>query len=102
MLRIFEWITEAIGWFRIVLSPFLIGLALGAIVYFPNPSDLSFIIGVAIATLGLIIGIIWATSIYLSKGGTVWFLSRTMASPDLDEEEVKEKEGKMEDNNRNA
>jgi hypothetical protein len=27
MFRLFEWITEAIGWLRIVASPLLIGLA---------------------------------------------------------------------------
>lgn len=42
------------------------------------------------ATIGLVIGIIWATRQWKGKG-TIWFMSRIMATPELDnpDEEVK-------------
>ncbi len=94
MARIFEYFTEVIGWIRIVLSPFLIGLALGALVYFPAPSETRLVIGIVLVSVGLLVGILWATRIWKSTG-TIWFLSRLMATPELDDpEDVK----KMMDN----
>ncbi|MHB1279315.1 MAG: hypothetical protein ACYC1Q_13070 [Bacteroidia bacterium] len=92
MSRIFEYFTEGIGWIRIVLSPFLIGLALGALVYFSDPNETRLIIGIVLASLGLLVGILWATRIWKSTG-TMWFLSRLMATPELDvPEEDKKKD----------
>ncbi|MFV0515417.1 MAG: hypothetical protein ACK5MY_17540 [Jhaorihella sp.] len=87
MHKIFELITEIIGWLYIVASPFFIGLLIGSIVYFPNQNQSTLIIGICIAVLGLIIGILFATKIFKSKNGTIWFLSRTMATPELDEKQ---------------
>lgn len=46
--------------------------------------------GIIVATIGLVIGIIWATRQWKGKG-TIWFMSRIMATPELDnpDEEVK-------------
>lgn len=86
MYKIFEWITEAIGWLQIVASPLLIGLGIGAFVYFQNPTTTRLVIGISFATLGLIIGILWATKIWKTNG-TIWFMSRIMATPELDKKE---------------
>jgi hypothetical protein len=90
IFRIFELIMESIGWLQIVASPLLIGLIVGAIIYFPNPTTTRLVSGIIIATLGLVIGIIWATKQWKGKG-TIWFMSRIMATPELDklDEEVK-------------
>lgn len=88
MFKVFEWITEAIGWLQIVASPLLIGLGIGAFVYFPNPTTMRLIIAISIATSGLIIGILFATKIWKTKEGTIWFLSRIMATPELDKKET--------------
>lgn len=87
MTKIFELITELIGWFQIAASPFLIGLMIGSAVYFRNQTMTNLIIGICIAVLGLITGIILATKKIKSKKGTVWFLSRTMATPELDKKD---------------
>ena len=79
----FELITEIIGWLQIVASPFLIGLIIGAIIYFPKPDTTKLIIAIVIATTGLCIGIIWATRVWRKKG-TIHFMSRIMATPELD------------------
>ena len=83
IFRIFELITESIGWLQIVVSPLLIGLIVGAIFYFPNPTTTRLVLGITVATLGLVIGIIGATK-QLKGKGTIWFMSRIMATPELD------------------
>lgn len=74
---------EIIGWVQIAASPTLIGLFLGALIYFSNPSTTTFILGVLVVVVGIAIGIFWATRIWKTKG-TVWFMSRIMATPELD------------------
>lgn len=88
MIKFFEKLTELIGWLRIVASPLFIGLAIGAIVYFSNPTITALVIGISIASIGLIIGILIATKIWKTKEGTMWFLSRIMATPELDKKET--------------
>jgi hypothetical protein len=87
MQKVFEWVTEAIGWLQIAASPFLIGLGFGAFIYFPNPTATRLVIGLSMMVLGLIICILLATKIWKTKEGTIGFLSRTMATPDLDKKE---------------
>lgn len=83
MKNFFELITESIGWLQIVASPFLIGIIIGALIYFPNPSSITFILGIIVAILGLFLGIMWANKAWKGKG-TIWFMSRVMATPELD------------------
>ena len=84
MSKFFEFITEAIGWLQIVASPLLVGLGIGALIYFPDPTTTRLILGIIVATLGLIVGIILANKAWKGKG-TIWFVSRVMATPELDE-----------------
>lgn len=91
MSKIFEFITEVIGWLQIVASPLLIGLGIGALVYFSNPTNTRLVIGITVAVLGLIIGILWATKIWKTKG-TISFMSRIMATPELDKKETETNE----------
>lgn len=83
MFRVLEFITEAIGWLQIVASPLLIGLGIGALVYFSHPSEVRMMAGISVAALGLVIGIVWATRVW-KKYGTMRFLSRIIATPELD------------------
>lgn len=86
VVRVLAVFIELIAWLQIVASPLLIGLIVGAIIYFSKPSKTSLVIGIALTCIGLIIGILWATKQWKGKG-TVWFMSRINATPDLDEEE---------------
>ncbi len=90
MIRFLELFTETIGWLRIALSPFLIALLIGAIIYFNLHNTLGVVLGIGIAGIGLIIGIVWATRVW-KKQGTNVFLSRVMATPELDNKETEEK-----------
>ena len=79
----FELFTEIIGWLQIVASPLFLGTVLGFIIYLKDPWSLGLAIGIVVAAAGLIIGIIMATRVW-KKQGTMHFLSRVSASPELD------------------
>ena len=82
-MSFFDYATELVGWLQIVASPLLAGLVLGAIVYFSNPTTLRLLIAIGVVLISLIIGIVFATRIW-KKQGTMHFVSRVMASPELD------------------
>lgn len=75
MHKLFEVILEIFGWCRIVASPLLLGMLLGGSIYSCLPNSTTLAVGVLLSIIGLIIGIIWATGVYKSKHGTIWFLS---------------------------
>ena len=82
-LNFFDYVFEIIGWLQIVASPFLLGFIIGLFIYLSNPGALRLVIGITVATLGLITGMIIATKAWKKKG-TMHFMSRVMASPELD------------------
>lgn len=83
IFRVLELIPEIIGWIQIFISPFLIGVIIGSIIILVNQGLTGILIGISIAALGCIIGIRWATQQWKSKG-TVHFISRVIATPELD------------------
>ena len=83
---LFELFTEIVGWLQIFASPFLMGLIIGAIVYFFKPGTTRLIIAIFIATTGLFTGTVWANRIWRKKG-TIHFMSRIMATPELEKNE---------------
>ena len=78
----FNLFLEVFGFSRIVASPLLIGLAIGFVVYVSKPDNMRLIIAIIIASLGLIIGIIWAIKIWKKKS-TLDYIT-TATSPDFD------------------
>jgi hypothetical protein len=60
MHKIFELITEIIGWIQIALSPTLIGLGAGFIFYYNFENTFGLICGIVFSIIGLIFGIILA------------------------------------------
>lgn len=83
MHKFFELVTEIIGWIQIVLAPTLLGLIIGLIVYYNVENIYGLVIGSLIALLSLILGIILATK-KIKTTGTLHFLSRVSATPELD------------------
>lgn len=59
IVGLFNFITEALGWLQIVASLCMIGIVVGAIIYFTEPKFSRLIIGISLATIGLISGNIW-------------------------------------------
>ena len=89
-MKMFEWLTSFIAWLQILASPLIIGIIIGFIVYLKLPTTTGHVIGISISTLGLIIGIIFATRIW-KKHGIVNFISRVSASPELNNLDNEEK-----------
>lgn len=82
-LSFFELLTEISAWLQIVASPLLAGLVLGFLIYISVPYTTGIVMGLLVALVGLVIGIVWATRVW-KKRGTVHFMSRIMATPELD------------------
>jgi len=80
---IFEYALEFLGWLKIMASPLFIGIVIGLFIYLPAPNDTRLLIASIITFVGLIIGIILATRIWLRKG-TMDYLAEIMASHDFD------------------
>lgn len=87
MDKLFEKTFEIIGWLLIFISPTLIGGLAGFFIYYSNPGTLQLFIAISIGISGLTTGIIWAMKVFRSKKGTLWFLSRTMSTPESEEKE---------------
>jgi hypothetical protein len=79
----FDYFTEVIGWIQIVASPLILTGIPGFLIYISNPTITRLIIGIAITSIGLVAGIIFATKIW-RKRGTINFISRVSATPELD------------------
>ncbi|WP_394664983.1 hypothetical protein [uncultured Chryseobacterium sp.] len=89
--NIFEKTAELVGGLQIFLSPFLIGAAISAIIYFSNPNNFTLIVAIVLLLLATGIGIKLATKIYRSKEGTIDFISKTDSTPEIDKFLNKEK-----------
>jgi len=87
----FEEATEVVGWIEIFLSPFIASCILAGIVYIYFDSIFALIVADLIIIIGIFIAIKFATKIYKSEKGTVHFVSRIIASPELDEEKKEDK-----------
>lgn len=89
MHQLFEKFIEIIGWIKIVLSPLIIGLFIGFVCYVNINSNVGIVLGIVFCILGVIAGILLANNRW-KNGGTISFLSRISATPELEKkEEVK-------------
>ncbi|WP_124643146.1 MULTISPECIES: hypothetical protein [Amniculibacterium] len=89
LFQLFRLFTEAIAWLRIVASPLLIGLILGTLTYLYNPNKVTFVLGLLLSILGLVIGILWANKQWRGKGA-VWFMSWVTSTQDLKDQDKTE------------
>ena len=81
---ILESMTEVVGWLQIVASISVLGGIFGGIIYLIIPNTIGFILGVIVASIGIVFSMFYATKIW-KKRGTVNFISRISATPELDE-----------------
>jgi hypothetical protein len=91
MFKIFEKITELIGWLQIAISPTFLGFGIGCIVYYNLQNSTGLILGITISIIGLIYGITLATNKFKTTG-TVQFLSRVSSSSELENTDGIERE----------
>ena len=85
---------EIAGWIQIVFSPLLAGIIVGALVYLAIGGTAGIILAILVSIIGLITGIVWANKIR-KKTGTMHFISRVNASPELDSLDAAPKEDKQ-------
>lgn len=81
----FENGIEWINWFKIVLSPILLFAIIGVAFKFSFENETlgNYLFAICLL-LGITVGILWANRTK-KKHGTTHFISRTDASPDIDE-----------------
>lgn len=84
MTSLLRFFTEGIAWLMIVASPLLIGAGLGVFLYAQFPGTPMLVTAIVLAATGLGFGFWWATRIW-KRRGTVDFISRVVASPELDQ-----------------
>lgn len=82
-MRLIALLIEVIGWFKIVASPLIVSCAIGGLIYLNWKNTIALIVCSFVILIGLVIGIVWATKIW-RKHGTMNFLSKLNATPDLD------------------
>lgn len=95
-MKVFLFLTELVGCIRIALSPILISFLISAIIYYHYPTDASLVIAGILILAGGVIGVVWARKAFKGNG-TIWFLSRIVNTPELDqkhEAESQAEEGK--------
>ncbi len=83
MSNLLSFITAVAAWLQIVASPLAAGLLIGFIVYKVMNNTIGLIIGIVLAAAGLVAGILYANKIWKQQG-TVEFIARSSASPELD------------------
>ena len=90
MTKAIEFILKIIAWLSIVASPFIFGMMAGGIIYlYFQKSKFGLVVAVFVVLLALILGIILATKIWKTKG-TINFIARIRATPELDNFDAQE------------
>ncbi|XZF15190.1 hypothetical protein ACTHGU_03565 [Chitinophagaceae bacterium MMS25-I14] len=79
-----DFIAEVTGAVEIAISPLLIGIISGIVLYANWPVTVALIIAVILALTGLVAGIMLARHAWKNKG-TIAFLARIAATPELDD-----------------
>ncbi|HLS70171.1 MAG TPA: hypothetical protein VK027_00775 [Chitinophagaceae bacterium] len=82
MIKKLEKLFEIYGWIQIVFSAILLAGMVGVVLYFTVSKIIGMIVGIIIVIFGMHI----AYRAYKGKG-TIHLLSRTIASPELDNKE---------------
>ena len=80
-----EKLVNILGWLQIFISPVLISIIIGVVVYFSfDKSLLGLIFGISILILGIIVGIFFAERVR-KRIGIDYFNAQIMATPDIKE-----------------
>lgn len=90
MFKVISFLIEVANWFRIVISPTLIGVILGGVFYYLFQNQIGKILWTICTIIGCLLGVIWASRIW-KKQGTTTFISKVIATPELDNLDDNEK-----------
>lgn len=87
-MKIIEWLLSSLAWLQIFISPAIIGVALGVIIWLNMRNVWGLSAAVIIALIGCGLGIAFAEKARRNKG-TIEFMARNIAHPELGEKENK-------------
>ena len=87
-MKIIERLLSALAWLQIFISPAIIGAIAGVAIWLALRGLLGVILGLIAGLSGCISGIVFAEKARLGKG-TIEFMSRITAHPELREKEKK-------------
>lgn len=90
-MKIVAWLIEAFFTIKLFLSPALLGGLIGAYFYISANNDAQIYLAYAIWVAGILLGILLAWKVKKKEYATE-FLSRIIATPDLDKQEKKTSE----------
>ncbi len=83
--KFIEGTIEVFSFLKIVISPLLIGLFIGIVIYANKTDDVGFFVGILFVIIGLVVGVKLAMWARKSQGSATEFNARVNASPDIDE-----------------
>ena len=86
-MKFIERLLSALAWLQIFVSPAIIGVAAGILIWLILRGFWGVALGAAVAVVGIIIGIAFAEKARRDKG-TIEFMSRTIAHSELREKEL--------------
>ncbi|MBO2009573.1 hypothetical protein [Hymenobacter negativus] len=86
-MKFIEWLLSALAWLQIFISPFIIGIIGGGIVWLIWRDLCGVALASTVVLFGCINGIVFAEKARRSKG-TIEFMSRTIAHPELREKGI--------------
>ncbi|MCC3153843.1 hypothetical protein Q3A66_13020 [Hymenobacter sp. BT770] len=87
-MKIIERLLSVLGWLQIFISPAIIGAVTGAFIWLALRGSLGIVLGLSMGILGCFAGSVFAEKARRGKG-TIEFMSRTIAHPELREKEKK-------------
>ena len=85
-MRIIKWFLPSLAWIQIFVSPAIIGTSLGVIVWLIMRNAWGLSLAIIIALFGCSVGIALAEKARRSQG-TIEFMSRNSAHPELRQDE---------------
>ena len=86
MITFFKRMVRVIAFLQIAVAPLLIGAISGLGIYSFFPQTIGLLLEVLFTLIGLVMGIVWAFRVD-RKSGVVEYMSRVIASPELDHTE---------------
>ncbi|MBH8557592.1 hypothetical protein [Hymenobacter negativus] len=81
-MKIIEWLLSALAWLQIFISPVIIGVIIGLIIWLNMHNNWGLSAAIIIALISCGIGIDFAEKARRDKG-TIEFMSRNIAHPEL-------------------
>ncbi|MCI1188860.1 hypothetical protein MON38_15660 [Hymenobacter sp. DH14] len=85
-MKIIEWLLSSLAWFQIFISPAIIGAFLGVIIWLNTRNVWGLSAAIIAVLIGCGAGAAFAEKVRRRKG-TIEFMSRNIAHPELREKE---------------